>query len=51
MSSVVGDNAPQVDGWTLPTRTFCARLLGEDRCDCATCQVDQHMPLADLGDN
>jgi hypothetical protein len=41
---VTGDNAPPLDGWELPTRTFCARLIGDDHCDCPSCQIDEHAP-------
>jgi hypothetical protein len=45
------DNAPPLDGWTVPKTRFCARLLGDDRCNCVDCQLDAHEPLDGRGDN
>jgi hypothetical protein len=48
---MTGENGPLLEGWTLPTRKFCARLIGDDLCDCVDCQIAAHEPLGGRGDN
>jgi hypothetical protein len=45
------DNAPPLEDWHVPVATFCVRLIGDDHCDCPSCQIDAAMPLDGRGDN
>lgn len=45
------DNSEPLEGWHVPSATFCARLIGDDRCDCPTCQIDAHEPIDCRGEN
>ena len=47
------DNAEPLADWHTPRTSFCVKLIGDDLCDCPSCQIDAHpMPLLDgRGDN
>ena len=45
------DNSEPLEGWHVPSATFCARLSATTAVTARACQIDAHEPIDCRGEN